>query len=190
MIRAIYRFCNRNWWQIHTLAILVILALMLALMAGCGATSTRDTSTVEREDLVVGSLIVDSPFGRFVMHPAKVTRFRTEDTRENVEKAYNYPEISAIGGAALGGLAGPLAGGGFVGLIASGALWLMQRKNTAEKTDLRGQRDELIDGAERAKVRLKMIVDDRGTSAWEHAKAALEAEQSKSTKAAVKARTA
>ena len=132
--------------------------LALVFLAGCGSTTTRESSTVEREDLVAGPMIVDTPIGQFVMHPTKVTRFRTEDTRENAEKSYRFPEAAEIGGAMLGGLGGPLAGGGFVGLISAGLMLLSKRKNDKEKADLSRQRDDLsrqrdnvIDSVEAAK---------------------------------------
>jgi len=174
--------------RIEWLIIAAIGVILILLLAGCGSTTTRESSTVEREDLVAGPMVVDTPIGQFVMHPTKVTRFRTEDTRENAEKSYQFPEVREIGGAVLGGLTGPLAGGGFVGLISAGLMLLTKRKNDAEKAELERQRtanarqrDELADGVESAKEYMD-------TDTWAKVRKTLADNQSDDTVAAVKAR--
>lgn len=157
------------------------LLFILLLLAGCGSTTTRESSTVEREDLVAGPMIVDTPIGQFVMHPTKVTRFRTEDTRENAEKSYQFPEARDLGNAALGGLAGPLAGGGFVGIVSAGLMWLSKRKNDTEKVELKRQTIEMVDGIESAK-------DHMDSETWAKVRKTLADNQSDDTKKVVVAR--
>lgn len=191
MIRTLYRFCNRNWWQIHTIRLLLLILGWVLALAGCGSERTEQQNTVEQETWEAGPTVFETPVGTVVMHKTglvrKLSRYRTTTEQQQ----YTFPEARDVGGAILGGLTGPLAGGGIVGLLAAGAGWLIQKKNNAEKAELRGQRDELIDGAERMKGKLSNIEDPENPklTAWDHAKVALEAEQSKGTKAAVKART-
>jgi hypothetical protein len=166
----------------------LLLALVMVLV-GCGSTTERTTRTVEREDLVAGPMVVDTPIGQFVMHPTRVTRFRTEDTEENARKTYEFPEAREIGGAMLGGLGGPLAGGGVVGLLAA---WWMRRgsaKAAQERDELARERDtyqrrfgEVVEGVEHAKDRL----DD---AAWDKLTESLERKQSRDTMDAVRKKT-
>ena len=163
--------------------------LLCLICAGCSSTTQRESSTVEREDLVFGPMVMDIPLvGQAVIHPTKITRFRTEDTRENAEKSYQFPEMREVGGAVLGGLTGPLAGGGFVGLISAGLMLLTKRKNDAEKAELdrqlttnARQRDELADGVESAK-------DHMDPETWAKVRKTLADNQSDDTVQAVKAR--
>jgi hypothetical protein len=174
-------------WLGIVLAILCLIVWAL-VMTGCGSTTERTERLVEREDLVAGPMTVETPIGNFVMHPTTVRRFRTQDTVENSQKEYNFPEAREIGGAMLGGLTGPLAGGGLVGLGAAFLMRRMSSKSDAEKKALADERDrtkrhfdEVVDGVERGTA-------DMPDEHWQKLRGALEAEQSADTKRAVKAR--
>lgn len=194
------------------------IALALSLMS-CGS-ETRTQIHVQKRIVTVSRTIqqVLAPDGMTVVKLESVTRTVTDENGEqigNEEVTVKPPEIvgslSKFVGAAAGLAGGPvvqqvaekatdwlttLITGGSLAATTAGTGYVAMRRKTAvdearrRAAELEQQRDELIDGIERSKSRLKTIVDDRGVSAWEHGKVALEAEQSRGTKAAVKSRTA
>jgi hypothetical protein len=124
---------------------------MLVALAGCGTTTERTTKVVEREDFVIDAVTVESPIGTFTVHPSRARRFRTEDTVENGKQTYDFPEGREIGGAILGGLTGPLAGGGLVGLVAA---WFMRSQAQRSKRE----QDELTADAQQSRQALQQTV--------------------------------
>lgn len=165
------------------------LLLVLFVLVGCGTERTEQQNTVEQEVYEIGPAALETPFGTFVMQKTgvvrKLSRYRT--TTEQLQ--YTFPEAREFGGAILGGLGGPLAGGGLVGLAMA---WLMKRssaKSAAEKAEMEAeaarakrQRDEIIEGVESSKAKLD-------PTAWGTLTTELEKKQSRDTIEAVKART-
>jgi uncharacterized protein YceK len=98
VIRSFYNFCNRNWWQINTVMLLVILALILALMAGCTETRT-ETASVERTRGIQAGQPTDLLTTRHERAAAT--------TDINVELA---PMVQAAVSAAMGDVKGALSG--------------------------------------------------------------------------------
>lgn len=170
MIRALYNFFNRNWWQVVSALLAVILALLLT---GCGTSTDRQTRTVERLETRTGPLVVDTPIGQFVARPVAHVMVRSQDEVERTEKRIDAPEIGQIAQAASGG--SPI--GTIIGI--GGALVAAFAGKKA--LDYRRQRNEIVDGIERGSA-------DMPDEAWKPMRAALEAEQSHDTKAAVKGR--
>lgn len=97
-MRRLYNFCNRNWWQIHTTLLLVILALILATMAGCTQTRTETASVERTRGIQAGQ-------------PTDLTTVRQERataaTDINVELG---PMVQAAVSAAMGDVRGTIQG--------------------------------------------------------------------------------
>jgi hypothetical protein len=166
-----------------------ILPILLCFIAACGSERTEEQQTVEQETVEAGPMLVETPFGNFVVHQTGYVRKRSQFRTTKDVQNYTFPEVKEWGGAMLSGLTGPLAGGGVVGLIASLGYMFIRRKNEAEKLELTNQRNELIAGAERSKSDLSTVKIDEDTTAWDILKKHLEAEQSKKTKDAVREQT-
>lgn len=169
----LYRFVNSNWWQIPTILVLLLLAIILCL-SGCGTSSDRQTKTVEVEKYQTGQLAIDTPIGQFVVQPTQFQRLRTEDETEQKRTALDMPEVPALVAAASGGTPwGIIAGLGGAAIAA-----FMGKK----AIDAGRQRNELIDGVELA----KSAIDPQ---AWDKAKVAMAAAHSVDTQRAVWERT-
>lgn len=157
------------------LLVWLLMALCMVGMSGCGTSTDRQTQTVEREKLIAGPLVVDTPIGQFVMQPATVERQRTQDEVERTERRIVAPEVGQVIQAAAG--ATPW-GGILTGLVGVATAAFAGKK----ALDAGRQRNELIAGVERAK-------SDLGDK-WDVLTGHLEAEQNADTKAVVRARTA
>ena len=166
----------------------ILLSFILFLFA-CGSERTEEQQTVEQETVEAGPMLVETPFGNFVVHQTGYIRKRSQVRTTSETKNFTFPEFKEVGGALLSGLTGPLAGGGIVGIIASLGLMYIRRKSEAEKSELTNQRNELIAGAERSKADLSTVKVGDDKTAWDVLKAHLEAEQSKKTKDAVREQT-
>jgi hypothetical protein len=173
MIGWLYRFCNRNWWQLHAITIAIILVLMLILLTGCGTSRDSQTKTVERLTTSTGPVLIDTPIGQFAVAPIRHEMVRSETEVSTEQTRIDAPEVGAIMTAAAGGTPfGAIAG--IVGALgAAGAGF--------KALQIKRQRDELVDGIERGS---KEMSDEE----WQKMRAGLEAEQSADTKRAVKAR--
>jgi len=57
MIRPLYRFVNRNWWQILAALVLTIMALSIMALAGCGSVEAR--SPGDTPPVGIGSTLSD-----------------------------------------------------------------------------------------------------------------------------------
>lgn len=177
-------WCDRN--PRLSVTVLVIPAIILAAlpMSGCGTTTDRQTKTVERTTTQTAPITLDTPVGQIVVQPTQVTVSREASEVEQERKTIDLPPVPPLLQAAASGFPfGPLIGGivGAGGI--AGALHQMLRAGkakTSHRTAER-QRDELIDGIERAKSELP-------DGAWETLRTHLEAEQSHDTKVAVKGR--
>ncbi len=100
MIRALYRFVSRNWWQINAAGLLVILALILALMSGCAQSRTSEQTETQKIDKVTltGTVPMTGADGAIVQAPVSFTLNRT-----GTEQADRQAETkSGIDGAAIG----------------------------------------------------------------------------------------
>ncbi len=150
---------------------LAVAACAVAI-CGCGTSTDRQTKTVEQERFVSGPIAVETPAGTITIQPMVLTHQREQVEVEQTKKVIDAPEVGAVFQAAASG--SPLGAiMGVLGLGAAGAIGKFA-------FNLKRQRDELIDGVERAK-------DDMGEK-WEALTGHLEAEQSADTKRAVKAR--
>lgn len=143
------------------LRVVLFLALLVALVAmqGCGSERTEQQNTVEQEVWEFGPMDVETPAGNVRIHKTGVVRKMSRYRTTTETKEYTFPEAREIGGAMLGGLGGPLAGGGIVGIAMA---WLMKRastKNAAEKSELEAEQardrkalEQTVAGVERAKA--------------------------------------
>ena len=159
-----------------TLALFGIAMLAVAL-TGCGTTRDSQTKTVEREELIAGPLVVDSPVGQLTIQPTRIVRLRTQDEVTQEEKRINMPEAGAIMSAA----ANATPWGGIIGAITTAGMAAFAGKKAIEAGKATRHRNELIDGIERASAELP---DDH----WETLTKNLAIEQSADTKQAVKER--
>jgi hypothetical protein len=157
------------------------------LLAGCGTTTDRQTRTVEQEKVVAGPMQVETPFGAFVVQPTQIIRERTQVEVEKERKTIDMPNMAPLLAAAAGGTPWVALISGVLGLgvAAFAGKKAVDKGRTArevalQREEVTRQRNELIDGIERAK-------EDLGEQ-WEVLTAHLEAEQSHDTKKAVKAR--
>jgi len=161
-------------WLAVASALAGILCLLLAL-SSCSSNRTQQTKTVEREELVAGPLVIDTPMGQVTVQPTRVMRQRTQDEVTREERRTDLPPVGAIITAAASGT--PWGG------ILAGIVGLATTAFAGKKAlDAGRQRNELIAGIERAK-------DDLGDK-WDVLTGHLEAEQNADTKVVVKARTA
>ena len=99
MIRWPYNLINRNWWQITGGMLLVIIALILILVAGCTRTETREQTQTEKVDkvTVTGAIPMQTADG-IAQVPVTFTIDRT-----GTEQADRKAETKAgIDGAAIG----------------------------------------------------------------------------------------
>lgn len=152
--------------------------LAVLLLTGCfGSSRQEETRTDEEEEIAAGPLIVDSPIGQFVVHPTRLSRRNRRVERSEAKVEYQMPPIAELAPAMLGGLGGPVAGAGLVGLVSA---FLLRRSNQRAAAAER-HRDEMIDGVEQAKA--KLPPED-----WLKVRTELEKAQSTDTKAAVKRR--
>lgn len=99
MIRKLYNLCNRNWWQIVTTMLLVILSLVLLLMAGC-ATNTRSEAS-----RVLERVETPTPDGGKIVRETE----RTEAKADGVTKADLSAAVAALQ-AAVAGVRGDVPG--------------------------------------------------------------------------------
>lgn len=151
------------------------IGIVAALCAGCGSTTDRQTKTVERETLVTGPVVLDTPIGQMVLHPFPLQRAREQLEVEQTKQVIDLPDAgpllqAAAGATPWGGILAGILGLGASGMIGKAALGMKR------------QRDELIAGIERAKPALG--------DTWNILTQHLEAEQSVDTKRAVRERTA
>lgn len=150
------------WVDRHAGVLLaILLAVFVLITLGCGSERNEQQNTVEQETWEIGPLSVETPIGTFVAHKTgavrKLGRYRTTTEQQH----FTFPEAREIGGAILGGLTGPLAGGGLVGLAMA---WLMRRsaaKAAAEKSELEAEKDrnrqaldQTVAGVEAAKAQM------------------------------------
>lgn len=166
----------------------LLMLFAIVLLVGCGSERTEQQNTTEQEVYELGPVAVETPFGTVVAHKTGVVRRLARYRTTTEQQQYTFPEARDIGGAILGGVTGPLAGGGLVGLAMA---WLMKRanaKSAAEKAKLEAdrqrlerQRNEIVDGIEAAKSKLPEL-------AWGTLTETLERKQSRDTIEAVKAR--
>lgn len=185
-------------WLIRIVELLFLLALpaFALLMIGCGTERTEQQNTVEQEVWEIGPIDVETWAGNARIHKTGIVRRLSRYRTTTEQQQYTFPEARELGGAMLGGLMGPLAGGGVIGLI-SAFLMRRQRQRSedekaeldAERATLERQRDEVIAGIERAKDRLERIKDEKDRTAWDHLTNDLEKAQSRDTVDVVKART-
>lgn len=171
--------------------------LLAGLLISCGTERQEVQNTVEQEVWEIGPMDVETWAGNVRVHKTGIVRKMSRYRTTNETKEVTFPEGREIGGALLGGLGGPLAGGGAVGLIAAFLMKRIQAKNDAEKAEMEAEtakakrmRDEVIAGIEEAKAKLQAIKDEQGKPAWDHLTNDLERKQSRDTVEAVKARTA
>lgn len=162
-------------WYEWVLIALTGAVLVATCLCGCGSTTDRQTKIVEKEEWVAGPMVVDTWVGQATVQPTRVVHQRTQDEVEKTDKTINMPDPSAIITAASSGTP-------WGGIIAT-AVGLLGAFAGKKAIDATRQRNELIDGVERAK-------DTLPDGAWFELKKHLEAEQNSDTKAVVKARTA
>lgn len=144
-----------------------ILAISSILLYGCGSTTDRQTQIVETQRTTTAPLVVDSPFGQFVVQPAQVTVQRTQREVETTTKTIDMPEVGSVITAAA-------AGTGWGGII-SGIVGLGTAAFAAKKAlDNGRQRDEMIAGVEKAK-------DAMDDTTWENVKGKMASVQSPDT---------
>jgi len=156
------------------LALLATAVTMLLFTTGCGVSSDRTTQKVEREKIIAGPVTLDTPIGQFVLQPAVIERQQMTDEVERTDKQYHAPEAGMIIGAAAS--ATPWGG------LLTGVVGLATAAFAGKRAlDNGRQRNELIDGIEKAKSGL-------GDEAWGHLTGHLEKSQNDDTKKAVKAR--
>ena len=156
------------------LAFFGILFIIVA-MFGCGTTRDTQSKTVEKLDTMTGPLVVHTPMGDISVEPVRHQMVRSEQTVEKSKSGLDMPEAvqfisAATGGTPWGGILSAVAGLGAAAFAVKKAI------------EAGRQRNELIDGIERAKA-------DLGDK-WETLTSHLEAEQSKDTKAVVRKHTA
>jgi hypothetical protein len=194
--------------------------LALAVLVGCGSETRSDVLIQKRVVTVSRTVqTVLAPDGVTLVKLESVTRTVTDENGQQIgseETTVKAPEIvgslartagtvatlatgsPAIGQAAEAGVnwLNSLLVGGPLAASTAGAGYLATRRKTMLEDanrrvrEVERQRDEVIDGVERAKTRLSTIMDEKMTPAWEHLTTALEAEQSRDTVAVIKARTA
>ena len=174
----------------------LVLLAVLGLLVGCGSERTEQQNTVEQEVYEIGPMTIETPAGTVVLHKTAVVRKMSRYRTTTEQQQYTFPEVRDLGGALLGGLGGPLAGGGLVGLVAA---WFMKRsaaKAADEKAEMEAdaarakrQRDEIIEGIEASKDRLSEIKVDDKTTAWDSLTTDLERKQSRDTVQVIKERT-
>jgi hypothetical protein len=211
MIRKLYNFCNRNWWQINTVLLLLILALILLTMVGC-VSDTRTGVKIEKRTVTISRTVqqILAPNGDIVKLES-VTKTVTDENGQQIgseEVTVRPPEVvgklASLVGAGIGIATGvPAAGaaaekavdwlttlvtGGTLAATTAGTGYVAMKRKTAtddarrRADELERQRNELIDGVERAKSTLE-------PNAWATLTTHLECEQSADTKAAVAKRT-
>ena len=97
--RHFYNFCNRNWWQIHMVMLMAIVALLMFALMGCTTqTRTEGSRVLERIE-------TPTPDG------GKITREteKTEAASESVTKADLSAAVAALQ-AAVAGVQGNIPG--------------------------------------------------------------------------------
>ena len=140
----------------------VILATACALVQGCGSSTERQTRTVERVETMTGPLVADTPVGQITIQPVRHVMQRTQHEQEQSHTTLQIPDVGgAIMSASVGASPlGPLAG--ILGLAtAAAAGW--------KAMQFRRQRNETIDGLEKAKPQLDPEQWDRLTSTLKQA---------------------
>jgi len=166
----------------------VLLILILLLLTSCEIVRKEVENTVEQEVWELGPVDVETWAGTVRINKTGVVRKMTKYSTTTESKEFSFPEGREIGGAILGGLGGPLAGGGMVGLVSAFFMKRMQSKNQSEKEMLdedlervKRQRDEVIDGIEEAKNNLKAVKITEDHTAWDSLTNDLERKQSRDT---------
>jgi hypothetical protein len=139
----------------------VILAAACLVAQGCGSSTERQTRTVERVETLTGPLVADTPVGQITIQPVRHIMQRTQHEQEQSQTTLQLPEVGAIMSAGIGASSlGPLAG--ILGLAtATASGWLAMK--------YRRQRNETIDGLEKAKPQLDPEQWDRLTSTLKQA---------------------
>jgi hypothetical protein len=147
---------------------------VLVILSGCGASTERQTRTVERIETMTGPLVADTPVGQITIQPVRHVMQRTQHEQEQSQTTLQLPEVGAIMSAGIGASPlGPLAG--ILGLVtATAAGW--------KALQYRRQRNETIDGLEKAKPQLE-------PEQWQRLTRTLKAEQSADTVAVIHERT-
>lgn len=161
--------------------ILTLCLLAILLLSACGWQADRSAQTKETITVIVPPLTVHSPVGDITTEPVQATMTRQSATVSTEAKTLDVSPPAGTGQAVASAAA---ATGTPWGAMIGGAISLGVAAFGAKKAvDFRRQRNELIDGVERAKEALP-------AEAWGHLTTALEAEQNADTKNAVAARTA
>jgi len=124
--------------------LLALLALLGLLLGGCGSTREEQQNTTEQEMYEIGPMYVDTPVGVVTLHKTGVIRRMSRVRTTTETKEYTFPEVKEIGGAMLGGLLGPLGGGGTVGLIAAYFIKRIKDKNEQEREAMERDRKAKI----------------------------------------------
>jgi hypothetical protein len=152
----------------------VILAAACLMAQGCGSSTERQTRTVERIETMTGPLVADTPVGQITIQPVRHVMQRTQHEQEQSQTTLQLPDVGAIMTAGIGASPlGPLAG--LLGLVtATAAGW--------KAMQYRRQRNETIDGLEKAKPQLE-------PEQWQRLTRTLKAEQSADTVAVIHERT-
>lgn len=145
----------------------------LLMLTGCGTTTDRQTRTVTKRTLVTKPLVFHTPAGDIATDPLVIQEAIETDEVEQSKRVIDLPDAAP----AIAAVAGATPWGGIIGGIVSAGVAAFAGKKAL---DFKRHRDELVDGIERAK-------DGLGDK-WDTLTANLEAEQSRDTKAAVKAR--
>lgn len=168
--------------------LLALLAILVSLCS-CGTERTENSRLEEQEVYELSPMEVETPAGTFRTKKAALVRKRTQIQTSNETYEYKMPELAEYGSAVLGGLGGPLLGGGAVGLIASFLMRRAKAKFAEERDSLKDDlstvtrhRDEIIRGVERSKSKLEK-------SQWDVLTENLERSQSQDTIKVVQEKT-
>jgi hypothetical protein len=157
-------------------ALVLWLVAVLCFLVGCGTTRDSQTKTVEKEELILGPMIVETPVGAVTVQPTRIIRLRTQDEVTVEEKKVNMPE----GGAIITAAANSTPWGGIIASVVALGTTAWGGKKALEAGKSKRHFEEVVDGIERSK-------EDLGDK-WDALVGNLEAEQSRDTKTAVKAR--
>jgi hypothetical protein len=162
--------------SVWDVAVAIFVASIIWLMiVGCGSSTARQTRTVERVETMTGPLVADTPVGQITIQPVRHVMQRTQHEQEQSQTTLQIPDVGgAIMSAGIGASPlGPLAG--ILGLLtATAAGW--------KAMQYRRQRNETIDGLEKAKPQLE-------PEQWRRLTRTLKAEQSADTVAVIHERT-
>jgi hypothetical protein len=129
---------------------------------------------VERVETMTGPLVAETPVGTITIQPVRHVMQRTQHEQEQSQTTLQLPDVGAIMTAGIGASPlGPLAG--ILGMVtATAAGW--------KALQYRRQRNETIDGLEKAKPQME-------PEQWQRLTKTLKAEQSADTVAVIHNRT-